>query len=151
MSEHSTHTGTHRATAPPRNDGTTETSGASLGELFSELSRNVSALVSQEVELAKAELRATARTAGKGAGMYAGAGVAGHFVLLFLSLAAVAGLANWIGLGYAALVIAALWAIIAAVLFVAGRKQFRDVEGLQQTGETIKEIPRTFNSKEDTP
>ncbi|TWD48666.1 putative superfamily III holin-X, partial [Arthrobacter sp. AG367] len=60
---------------------------ASLGELLGDVTRDLSTLMRQEVELAKAELKQSTSRAGKGAGMLAGAGVGGHFVLLFLSLA----------------------------------------------------------------
>ena len=59
----------------------------SLGDLLGEVTRDLSTLMRQELELAKAELKQTASRAGKGGGMLAGAGVAGHFVLLFLSVA----------------------------------------------------------------
>jgi hypothetical protein len=59
----------------------------SLGDLLGEVSRDISTLMRQEVELAKAEAKQSATKAGKGGGMLAGAGVAGHFVLLFLSVA----------------------------------------------------------------
>jgi len=66
----------------------------SLGDLRAELSRDISTLIRQEVELAKAELRESAKRAGKGAGLFSGAGVAGFLALLFLSIAL------WWGLGY---------------------------------------------------
>lgn len=47
-----------------------------LGELLSEVSRDLSTLFRQEVALAKAELTDSAKKAGKGAGMFGGAGVA---------------------------------------------------------------------------
>ena len=84
----------------------------SLGTLFSDLTQNVSVLVRQEIELAKTELKESASNAGQGAGMFAGAGIAAHFVLLFLSLAAWVGVAQWLGYGWAALIIAAIWAIM---------------------------------------
>ncbi|TLM80309.1 phage holin family protein, partial [Pseudarthrobacter sp. NamE2] len=58
----------------------------SLGDLLGEVTRDLSTLMRQELELAKAEAKQSATRAGKGGGMLAGAGVAGHFVLLFLSL-----------------------------------------------------------------
>jgi len=58
-----------------------------LGELLSDLTRDVSTLMRQEVELAKVELKESATKAGKGAGMMAGAAWAGHLTVLFLSLA----------------------------------------------------------------
>ena len=66
----------------------------------------MSTLMRQEVELAKAELKQTASRAGKGSGMLAGAGVAGHFVLLFLSLALWWGLGTLMGLGWSGVVVA---------------------------------------------
>ncbi len=151
MSEYPSTTGAHSAGNPPTAEKADATSGASLGELFSDLSQNVSELVRQEAELAKAEIRETARAAGKGAGLYGGAGIAGHFFLMFLSLAAVFGLANWVGYGWAAVIVAVVWAIIAAIMASVAKKQFKSAKGMPQTAETIKEIPPTFNPKEETP
>ncbi|WP_440103808.1 phage holin family protein [Glutamicibacter mishrai] len=124
---------------------------SSLGALFNDLTQNVSLLVRQEIELAKTELKESASSAGKGAGMYAGAGVAGHFVLLFLSVAAFFGLALWIGYGFSALVIAALWAVIGLVLASAAKKKMQEIKGLPNTAETVKRIPSAFTPKDDAP
>ena len=70
----------------------------------------------QELELAKAELQQSASRAGKGAGMLGGAAVAGYFVLLFLSVALWWAIGSATGLGWSALIVAVIWAIIAAVL-----------------------------------
>ncbi len=59
----------------------------SVGQLLSEVSRDISTLMRQEVELAKAELKESASKAGKGAGMFGGAGIAGFLALTFLSIA----------------------------------------------------------------
>jgi Putative Actinobacterial Holin-X, holin superfamily III len=59
----------------------------SLGELISEVTTDLSTLMRQELELARAELQQSASRAGKGAGMLGGAAVAGYFVLLFVSIA----------------------------------------------------------------
>lgn len=146
-----TASGTHSTDIPPGETKGVPPTDASLGELFSDLSQNVSELVRQEAELAKAELRQTARSTGKAAGLYAGAGVAGHFVLLFLSLAAMVGLASWIGYGWSAVVIAVIWAIIAAIMATLGKKHFQEIKGMPKTAETIKDIPPTFNPQEETP
>ena len=47
----------------------------SLGTLVSGVTEDLSALVRGEIELAKTELRDSARTAGKGTGLLVGAGV----------------------------------------------------------------------------
>jgi hypothetical protein len=104
----------------------------------------MSTLMRQEVELAKVELRQSATRAGKGSGMLAGAGVAGHFVLLFLSLALWWALGTIMGLGWSGVVIAVIWAIVAAVLASMGRKELKAIKGLPQTTETLQEIPPTL-------
>ncbi|WP_120953253.1 phage holin family protein [Arthrobacter oryzae] len=116
----------------------------SLGDLLGEVTRDMSTLMRQEVELAKVELRQSATRAGKGAGMLAGAGVAGHFVLLFLSLALWWALGTLIGLGWSGVVIALIWAIVAAALASAGRKELKAIKGMPQTTATLQEIPPTL-------
>lgn len=120
----------------------------SLGDLLGEVTRDLSTLMRQEVELAKAEAKQSATRAGKGGGMLAGAGVAGHFVLLFLSLALMFALGAIMPLGWAALILTVIWGITAAILAATGRKELKQVKGLPQTGETLSEIPPTLKPGE---
>lgn len=138
----------------------------SLGTMFKSLSTNLTTLIQQEVELAKAETTQavqnatdSAKNAGKGAGLLGGAGVAGHFVLLFLSLALMWGLGHLIGLGWAALIVAVVWAIIAAILALVGKKsldkskrkmQQATEDPLPKTRETVSEIPDTVKPSKET-
>jgi Putative Actinobacterial Holin-X, holin superfamily III len=117
---------------------------ASLGDLLGDVTRDMSTLMRQEVELAKVELKQSATRAGKGAGMLAGAGVAGHFVLLFLSLALWWALGTVMGLGWSAVVVAVVWGVVAAILAAMGRKELNAVKGMPQTAETLQEIPPTL-------
>ena len=123
---------------------------SSIGALVSDISADLSTLMRQEVALAKAEVKDSATKAGKGAGMLAGAGYAGHFVLLFLSIAL------WQGIGdlidndaWGAVIVAVLFAVVAAVLALLGRKQLKDVDGIPQTTETAKRVPDAFKGNED--
>jgi hypothetical protein len=120
----------------------------SLGELLGNVARDLSTLMRQEVELAKAEAKQSATKAGKGGGMLAGAGVAGHFILLFLSLALMFALGALMPLGWAAVIVAVIWGIIAAVLTSKGRKELQQIKGMPQTGETLSEIPPTLKPGE---
>lgn len=122
----------------------------SIGELLSDISADFSTLMRQEVELAKAEVKQSASRAGKGAGMLAGAGVGAHFVLLFLSIAAWWGIGDSLGHGWSALIVAVIWAIIAAVLAVTGRGQLKTVQGVPRTTETVKKIPSAAAGNEET-
>ena len=117
---------------------------SSLGDLLGDVTRDMSTLMRQEVELAKVELKQSATRAGKGAGMLAGAGVAGHFVLLFLSLALWWALGELMGLGWSGVVLALIWGIVAAVLAAKGRKELNAIKGMPQTAETLQEIPPTL-------
>ncbi|SDL98271.1 Putative Holin-X, holin superfamily III [Arthrobacter sp. ov407] len=117
---------------------------SSLGDLLGDVTRDMSTLMRQEVELAKVELKQSATRAGKGSGMFAGAGVAGHFVLVFLSLALWWALGDLMGHGWSAVVVAIVWGIVAAVLASRGRKELKAIKGLPQTAETLQEIPPTL-------
>ncbi|MEV0126194.1 phage holin family protein [Streptomyces sp. NPDC050703] len=122
----------HRRTAP--------SDEPSIGELFSEISTDVSQLVRDEIELAKAEIKQESAKAGKAVGMLGGAGYAGHLVLLLGSLTAVFALAHVVDIAWAALIVTAVWAVVAAVLFTAGRKRLRTVHlKPERTVESLKE------------
>lgn len=121
----------------------------SLGELLSDVTRDLSTLIRQEMELAKAEAKQSATRAGKGGGMLAGAGIAGHFVLLFLSVALWYALGELMGLGWSAVVVAVIWGIIAAILASVGRKELKAIKGMPQTVETVQEIPPTLKPNGD--
>ncbi len=115
----------------------------SLGQIVSDVSTDFTTLVRQEIELAKTELKQEVTKAGTGAGMLGGAGVSGYFVLLFLSVALVALLDNWLPVEVAALLTAGVWAIIAAVLAVMGRTKLKEANPqLPKTQQTIKETVR---------
>ncbi|GAB7052216.1 phage holin family protein [Catenuloplanes indicus] len=121
-----------------------DVSQRSFGELLGEVTQDLSTLVRQEVELAKAEMRQEAAKAGKAAGLFGGAGVAGFLVLLFLSFALWWGLANVMDQSWAALIVAVLWAIVGGVLFTLARGKAREMRGMPRTAETAKEIPQAL-------
>jgi len=120
--------------------GRPDVEGRSVGSLVSELTTDLSTLMRQELELAKVELRQEAGKTGKAAGMLGGAGVAGWMVALFASMALMWALGELIPLGWAALIVALLWAAVGAILFVRGRQQLREVRPVpEQTVQTLKE------------
>src|SRR5688572_6374159 len=72
---------------PTTETGRPDVEGTSVGQLLGEVSKDLSTLMRQELELAKVELKVEAKKAGQGAGMFGAAGFAGYMVLLFLSFA----------------------------------------------------------------
>ncbi|WP_153506381.1 phage holin family protein [Cumulibacter manganitolerans] len=122
-----------------------------IGRIVGNITEDLSALVRQETELAKAEIKQSASRAGKGAGLFAGGGVAAHMALLFLSIALWWGIANLIeSFGWAALIVGVLWAIAAAVMAAMGRKEMTKIRGLQRTTETAARIPDALKGNETT-
>lgn len=121
----------------------------SLGALLGDVSKDLSELVRQEIALAKAEATQSATRVGKGAGLLGGAGVAGHFVLLFLSIALWWGIGNSTGRGWSALILAGIWAVIAALLAVVGRTQIKSARGLDRTTDSVKKIPSALKGHEE--
>ena len=112
----------------------------SLGEIVGDIATNMSTLVKQEIDLAKSEMKQEVAKVGKGAGMFGGAGLAGYFTLLFLSVALVGLLDKWMPYGWAALIVAALWGIVAAVLAMRGKKEIKEANPqLPTTQQTLKE------------
>ncbi|SDO65154.1 Putative Holin-X, holin superfamily III [Lentzea jiangxiensis] len=117
-----------------------DTTGESLGDLVSELTGDLSKLMRQELELAKAELREEASKAGKATGMLAAAGFAGYLTTVLLSFALVFALGAVMPLGWAALIVAVLWGIAGAVLYTSGRAKLRTVNPKpERTVATLKE------------
>lgn len=120
----------------------------SIGEILSAVTTDLSTLMRQELELAKAELKQTATKAGTGAGLFGGAALAGHMVLLFLSISLWWGVGMLIGHGWSALIVAVIWGIIAAALAVSGRSQLARARGVPQTTETVAKIPDALKGNE---
>ena len=122
----------------------------SVGDLLSEVTRDLSTLLRQEVELAKAEALQSTKAAAKGGSMFAGAAVAGHFVLLFLSIALWWALGDAMdSMGWSAVIVAVLWAVVAAVLAARGKAEAKRVGGMPRTTDTVKKIPNALQGHEE--
>ena len=103
----------------------------SLGELVASATRDLSSLVHKEVELAKVEIKKDIAAAGKGAGLFGGAGLTGLFALLFLSAAA--------AFGWGLLIVGLAYLAAAAVLALSGKKKLSQVGPPERTIETVKD------------
>jgi uncharacterized membrane protein YqjE len=97
-----------------------------IGELLKELSTQTTSLVRQELELAKAEMAEKGKRAGLGAGMFGGAGLFGFLALAALTAGVIAALATGMDVWLAALIVAAVYATVAAILALLGRQKTRE-------------------------
>ena len=127
---------------PMTDDGHPDVGGTSVGQLMGEVAKDLSTLMRQELELAKVEVKAEAKKAGAGAGLFGAAGFAGYMVALFLSIALWWALENLMDAGLAALIVAILWGIVGAIAFVMGKKKFQQVNPKpERTVETLSQVP----------
>jgi hypothetical protein len=112
-----------------------------VAELLQELSEQTSTLVHQELELAKLEMAQKGKRAGIGGGMFGGASVVGLYAVGALTAAIVLLLATAMAGWLAALVVAAGYAVVAAGLALAGRRQVQKATPPvpQQATESVKE------------
>jgi uncharacterized membrane protein YqjE len=94
-------------------------------DLLRELSDQTTTLVRKEIELAKVELSEKGKRAGAGAGMFGGAGLLAVFALGALTACVILALATAMAPWLAALIVGVVYAAIAGVLALAGRKQVR--------------------------
>jgi MFS family permease len=124
----------------------------SLGELVQDLSQQTSTLIRQEMRLAQAELSEKGRHAGKGAGMFGGAGVVALYGVGALIAAAILGLATVIEPWIAAAAVGVVLLVIAGILALTGKKEIeeatppkpeRAIESVQQDVQTVKARARS--------
>jgi len=112
----------------------------SLGELFSEMTSDLSSLVRKEVQLAKVETKEEISKAGKAGAQLGAGGFAGYMAVVLLSFALVYVLDNFLPLELAFLIVGAIYGIAAAVLLNKGKQDMKNVKPLpEQTVKTVKE------------
>jgi MFS family permease len=112
-----------------------------IGDLLKQLSQETTTLVRQELELAKAEMAEKGKKAGKGAGMFGGAGVVGLLALGALTAALILALDTGMKAWLAALIVGVVYAVIAGVLALTGKKEVQQATPPvpEQTVESVKE------------
>jgi hypothetical protein len=113
----------------------------SMGELFTELSQDLSTLVRQELKLAQAEMTEKGKRAGVSAGMFGGAGAAALAALGTLTACVIAALAEAMHVWLAALIVTVVYATVAGVLALRGRERMAQAAPAvpKQTIDTVKE------------
>lgn len=115
-------------------------SDRSLGDLVGHLTTEIGGLLSDHLQLARMEISDDLRQAGKGARLVGGAAMSGWTAALLLSTAAAFGLAEVVETWLAFLVVGAVWAILAAVMALRGRKEIEETDLRPEA--TLDEISR---------
>ncbi|MFL5852366.1 MAG: phage holin family protein [Solirubrobacteraceae bacterium] len=97
-----------------------------LAELMRDLSQQSTELIRQEIELAKAELRAKGKSAGVGAGMFGAAGLIALFGVGALTACLVLALATAMDAWLAALIVAVVYLAAAGVAALVGKGKVQE-------------------------
>jgi uncharacterized membrane protein YqjE len=112
-----------------------------MGELFKQLSDDLSTLVRQELRLAQVEMTEKGKKAGVGVGMFGGAGVVGLLALGALTACLIAALATGMEVWIAALIVTVLYGAAAGLLALQGKSRVSEAAPAvpEQTVQTVKE------------
>lgn len=118
-----------------------------IGKLVIDASRDISTLISKEIELAKSELKVSLKFGGVGIGLFAAAGFFAVLAVIMLSVA-FAYLIHWNGSGldlhWAFLIVFGVYLLITAVLALIGVKKVKKVRAPERAIAQGKEIPRAL-------
>jgi hypothetical protein len=136
-------TGTRTPARPSPDDPT-------IGRLVADASRDISTLLSKEIELAKSELKVSIRAGGMGAGLLAGAAFVAVLGVIMLSFTIVYFI-NWSGSGlalhWAYLIVTGFWFLAAAVMVWIGIKKLKQVGPPEKAIEQGREIPKALKGR----
>jgi MFS family permease len=94
-----------------------------VAELVRQLSDQTTTLVRQEIELAKAEMTAKGKQVGIGAGAFGAAGVVGLYAVGAITACLILALSTAVAGWLAALIVGVVYAAIAGVLALVGKKK----------------------------
>lgn len=121
-----------------------------IGKLVVDASRDISNLISKEIELAKSELKVSFKHGGTGIGLFAGAAFLALLAIIMLSVS-LAYFIHWNGDGldlqWAFLVVFGLYVLIAALLAFIGVRQVKKVKAPERAITQGKEIPKALKGE----
>jgi uncharacterized membrane protein len=117
---------------------------ATLGQLVADASRDLSALIQAEVQLAKSELSFSAKAGGIGTALFFVAGFMAAIVLILASIGLALVLDLWLPVSASFFIVAGLYLLVAVVMVLVGIRLIKKVKAPTATITTAKEIPSAF-------
>ncbi|MGN6131436.1 MAG: phage holin family protein [Nocardioidaceae bacterium] len=104
-----------------------------IGRLVADASRDVSALIHNEIALAKSELKVSVKNGGTGAGLFAGAAFLGLLAIIMISIAFAFFLhMTGLDLAWCFLIVFAVYVAVAGLLAMVGLKKVKQVRAPQR-------------------
>jgi hypothetical protein len=137
------------ATIAPREPATpVHDTDPTIGRLVTDASRDISTLISKEIQLAKSELKVSVRHGGTGIGLFAGAAFLAVLAIIMLSVA-IAYFLHMTGLDLAwcFLIVFGAYLLLAALLGYIGFRQVKQVKAPERAITQGKEIPAALKGK----
>ena len=121
-----------------------------IGRLVTDASRDISSLMRKEIELAKSELKVSAKAGGLGIGLFAAAGFIAVLAIIMLSVA-IAYLIHWNGDGldlhWAFLIVFGFYLLVAGLLVFLGIRSVKKVKAPERAIEQGRQIPQALKGK----
>ncbi|KRF37307.1 phage holin family protein [Nocardioides sp. Soil805] len=123
-------------------------SDPTIGALVIDASRDISTLISKEIQLAKSELKVSVKHGGTGIGLFAGAGFIAVLAIIMLSVA-IAYFIHMTGLDLAwcFLIVFGVYLLVAALLGYIGLKQVKQVKAPERAINQGQQIPAALKGK----
>jgi hypothetical protein len=139
------------ATLAPRDSVTpVHDTDPTIGRLVTDASRDISTLISKEIQLAKSELKVSVKAGGLGLGLFAAAGFLAVLAVIMLSVA-FAYFLNWNGAGldlhWAFLIVFLVYMLLAAVIGYVGLRKVKQVTPPEKAISQGKQIPSALKGK----
>jgi hypothetical protein len=119
-----------------------------IGRLVADASRDISTLLSKEIELAKSELKVSVQAGGTGIALFAAAGFLVLLGVIFASIA-LGFFIHWLGLGYGVsfLLVFVLYLLLAGLLGFIGYRKVKQVRAPEKAIEQGSKIPRALKGQ----
>ena len=132
-----------KAAAPSEDEPT-------IGRLVTDAQRDISTLISKEIQLVKSELKISAKAGGIGVGLFAAAAFILVLAIIMLSVA-IAYFINWNGEGlalhWAFLIVFGFYVLLAALMVFIGVRKVKQVRAPEAAIRQGKEIPKALRGK----
>jgi len=121
-----------------------------IGRLVSDASRDVSKLISQEIQLAKSELKVSVKAGGLGLGLFAAAAFVGLIAIILFSMT-IAYFIYWDGKGlalhWAFLIVTGTYILLAALLAFIGYRKVKKVKAPERTISQAKQTKTALTKR----
>ncbi|GAB3762111.1 hypothetical protein FB382_003588 [Nocardioides ginsengisegetis] len=134
----------------PVKAATPQAGDPTIGRLVTDASRDISTLISKEIELAKSELKVSVRNGGLGVGLFAAAGFLAVLAIIMLSVS-IAYFINWNGHGlalhWAFLIVFGFYLLVAGLLVFVGVKKLKKVGPPEKAIQQGRQIPAALKGR----